>query len=232
MMRLAGVPTRVVTGYQGGYTNTFGDYIVVRQSDAHAWTEVWLEGRGWVRIDPTGAVAPERIETGDSGFNETPGMLAQFGQPLFDAYDFVRRGWNDLVLGFSAARQRNLLQSFGIDSGEWRQLGVVLGVAVVSVMALTFVLLLRAPRRVHDPLRDAWASFVARLVKAGVAKPAFEPALTYAERVAARLPHHAEAVLSLSRRDARRRYARVAADAQDERDLCDALRRFRVRRPG
>ena len=232
MMRMAGVPTRVVTGYQGGYTNAFGDYIVVRQSDAHAWTEVWLDGRGWVRIDPTGAVAPERIASGDSGFNEAPGMLTQFGQPLFDAYDFVRRGWNDLVLGFSAARQRNLLQSVGIDSSEWRELGVVLGIAVVAVMALTFLLLLRTPRQVRDPVRDAWAKFVARLAKAGVTKPPSEPAQTYAARAAALLPHNADAVLSLSRRYVHRRYARVAADAQEEHELCDALRRFRVRRPG
>ena len=64
LMRAAGIPSRVVTGYQGGYWNKFGDYLLVRYSDAHAWSEVWLAGRGWVRIDPTGAVRPERVSLG------------------------------------------------------------------------------------------------------------------------------------------------------------------------
>jgi transglutaminase-like putative cysteine protease len=63
-MRNAGIPARVVGGYQGGERNPVDGYLVVRQSDAHAWAEVWLEGRGWVRVDPTAAVSPARIETG------------------------------------------------------------------------------------------------------------------------------------------------------------------------
>ncbi|MBB5206808.1 transglutaminaseTgpA domain-containing protein [Chiayiivirga flava] len=232
MMRMAGVPARVVTGYQGGYANDFGDYIVVRQSDAHAWTEVWLEGRGWVRIDPTSAVAPERIERGDSGYDQPDSLLGRLGKPLFDAYDFVRRGWNDLVLGFNAARQRSLLQPFGLDAADWPQLGAVLGVAVAAIMALTFVLLLRTPRGPRDPLRDAHARFVARLGRAGVPKLAHEPAQTHAERAAMALPHSADTIRSLSRRYVRRRYARVPEDAAADRALCDDLRRFRVRPSG
>ena len=232
MMRMAGIPARIVTGYQGGYPNDIGDYLVVRQADAHAWTEVWLEGRGWVRIDPTSAVAPQRIERGDSGFDRPEGWLGRVGKPLFDVYDFVRRGWNDVVLGFNAARQRNLLQPFGIDSADWPKLGALLGGAVAVVMTLTFFILLRAPRRVHDPLRDAWAAFVRRLTRAGIAKAAHEPAQGYADRVAAQLPNQADAVLALSGRYVRRRYAAVAASAHDDRELCDALRRFRVHRPG
>ena len=74
LMRAAGVPARVVTGYQGGEMNALGGYMIVRQSDAHAWAEVWLAGRGWVRVDPTGAVAPNRVQEGiyaalsDAGF--------------------------------------------------------------------------------------------------------------------------------------------------------------------
>ncbi len=64
LMRAAGIPARVVTGYQGGYWNKLGDYLLVRNSDAHAWSEVWLAGRGWVRVDPTGAVRPERVSLG------------------------------------------------------------------------------------------------------------------------------------------------------------------------
>ena len=63
-MRAAGIPARIVTGYQGGEFNDVGNYLIVRQSDAHAWTEVWIEDRGWIRVDPTAAVSPSRIESG------------------------------------------------------------------------------------------------------------------------------------------------------------------------
>lgn len=228
MMRMAGVPTRVVTGYQGGYVNTIGDYLVVRQADAHAWTEVWLDGRGWVRIDPTSAVAPERIERGDSNFGQEQGTWARWSQPMFDVYDFVRRNWNDLVLGFNAARQRNLLQPFGIDTADWPRLGMALGVAVAAVMALTFALLLRGPRGPRDPLRDAYTRFTARLARAGVARLPHEPPQSFAERAATALPHSAEALRMLSGRYVRRRYARVDADAAADRQLCRDLRAFRV----
>src|ERR1039457_5975328 len=64
LMRAAGVPARVVTGYQGGDINPVDGYMIVRQSDAHAWAEVWLKGRGWVRFDPTAAASPVRVESG------------------------------------------------------------------------------------------------------------------------------------------------------------------------
>ena len=76
LMRAAGVPARVVTGYAGGYRNPVGDYWIVRNSDAHAWAEVWLAGRGWVRVDPTAAVAPERIY--DTTADRVPGRIGSF----------------------------------------------------------------------------------------------------------------------------------------------------------
>src|SRR5690606_28362985 len=109
LMRAAGIPARVVTGYAGGYRNPIGDYWIVRNSDAHAWAEVWLPARGWVRVDPTAAVAPERIyDTVADLAARSPGGLRAIGT-LLDAGDWLRRGWNDLVLGFDAARQRQLL---------------------------------------------------------------------------------------------------------------------------
>ncbi|HTD28915.1 MAG TPA: DUF3488 and transglutaminase-like domain-containing protein, partial [Xanthomonadaceae bacterium] len=99
LMRASGIPARVVTGYVGGYRNKIGNYWLVRQSDAHAWSEVWLRGRGWTRVDPTAAVAPEHVfrhaadnETGPDGGGTTIAAL-------FDVSDWMRRGWNDFVLG-------------------------------------------------------------------------------------------------------------------------------------
>src|SRR5690606_37454236 len=130
LMRAADIPARMVTGYAGGYRNRFGDYWIVRRMDAHAWAEVWLDGRGWVRVDPTAAVAPERI------FD----TLENRSQPGFDVFgniaaamelaDWMRRGWNGAFLGFDAARQRNLLAPLGI-----HDLGVPKLIVLFSILA-------------------------------------------------------------------------------------------------
>ena len=92
LMRAAGVPARVVTGYAGAYRNPVGGYWLVRKSDAHAWAEIWLPARGWVRVDPTAAVAPERVY--DTLADRRPGRIAGFDGlvPMFDAADWLRRG--------------------------------------------------------------------------------------------------------------------------------------------
>lgn len=229
MMRSAGIPARVVTGYQGGSSNDIGDYWVVRQSDAHAWAEVWLSGRGWVRIDPTSAVAPERIERGTESLSGPESAWGRMSRPLFEAGDWLRRGWNDVVLGFNATRQRGLLQSFGIPDASTSELGIALALGVGIALALTVGLLLRAPSGPRDPLRLAYARFLTRLAKVGASKPAHEGPLAFAERAAALLPEIAEEILALSRRYARRRYSPVQPDARDDAALCDDLRRYRVK---
>jgi hypothetical protein len=110
-MRAAGIPARVVTGYLGGELNALSPHMTVRQSDAHAWAEVWLADRGWVRVDPTGYVAPERIEYGiDRALADTehvPGRLlrtsALLGR-LRDAWDAATFTWTDWVLGYNRDR--------------------------------------------------------------------------------------------------------------------------------
>lgn len=228
MMRFAGVPARIVTGYQGGTRNGLGDYWVVRHSDAHAWTEVWFEGAGWERIDPTAAVAPQRIERGAAGLAGPEPFWTGLGKPLFQAGDWLRRGWNEVVLGFDATRQRHLLQTVGVSDASPIQLGATLGIAVGIALLVTVGLLLRSPRGPHDPLRSAYARLLRRLERAGVPKPPYEGPIAFAERVAALLPEQAEVVLALSRRYAHRRYADVVLDADADAALCDDLRRFRV----
>jgi hypothetical protein len=109
LMRAAGVPARVVTGYQGGERNTFGDYLIVRQSDAHAWAEVWLEGRGWTRVDPTGAVAPNRIQEGLYAAVADPDALpflvrrggaSEWLRQLAMSWDSLNNSWNEWVLAY------------------------------------------------------------------------------------------------------------------------------------
>ena len=227
LMRAAGIPARVVTGYVGGYRNPIGDYWLVRQSDAHAWSEVWLRGSGWTRVDPTAAVAPDRVFLRSADAAGGPGS-GSFGE-LFDVGDWMRRGWNNFVLSFNAARQQSLLSAFGLhdaDSGE-----MVIVFAVVSGVLLVLVVLVQLRDRGQrpDPLLRAWACFTARLGKAHLRKLSHEPALAYARRVSALLPAQRNDVLSLSARFVSARYARPVVDDQARRALIQALRAFRVK---
>ena len=228
MMRMADIPARVVTGYQGAQRNDLGDYWVVRHSDAHAWAEIWLEGRGWVRIDPTSAVSPARIERGRSALSGPESVWGRIGKPLLDASDWLRRNWNDVVLGFDAARQRGLLEQFGLRDAGLRELGLALAIGVGLALAITLGLLLRGPHGPRDPLRRAYAHFLSRLARAGVQKAAHEGPLAFAQRAAAALPPLADEVQTLSQRYARRRYAADVPDTNADAVLRDDLRRFRV----
>ena len=139
VMRAAGVPARVVLGYQGGELNPIGGYMLVRQSDAHAWSEIWVDERGWVRMDPTAAVAPERIERGligSVGANEpVPGRLRQQSEVWFQvslAWDAANDFWNERIVRFSAAGQMELLERLGVDDPDWRALGLAMAASLAA----------------------------------------------------------------------------------------------------
>ena len=234
-MRSAGVPTRVVTGYVGGHYNAIGDYWLLKHKDAHAWNEVWLEGEGWVRIDPTAAIAPESIldtlddlqarqEADAGGFTGASRMLL----PVFDGADFLRRQWNQLVLGFNAERQKDLLGPLGIKDADAWQLVVAFAVGSTLALLLTLWFLLHEHRDRSDPLVLAWRAFAARLRRAGIDKRPEEPPLSFGLRSAGLLPAQAGQLLSLSSRYADWRYAGVALTDEERRGLANELREFRV----
>ena len=227
LMRAAGIPARVVTGYVGGYRNKIGDYWLVRQSDAHAWSEVWLRGRGWTRVDPTAAVAPERVFKRAAEDNTSSTGGTGIGN-LFDVGDWMRRGWNDLVLGFNAASQRSLLSSLGLSNADSGDLAAAFGVATGLLLTIVglFQLRNRGPRA--DPLLLAWNGFTRRLARSHLAKLPHEPALAFARRVGALLPAQRDDVLSLSQRFVDARYSRSGLDESTLRTLIRALRSFRI----
>lgn len=200
LMRAAGVPARVVTGYQGGEVNPVGNYLIVRQSDAHAWVEVWLEGRGWVRIDPTAAVAPQRIESGISSVPaaEALPVLARRDfsllRKLYLNWDALNNGWNQWVLGYNQQRQMELLSRLAGSQLSWQNLTVALIALVSAVLLAIAFFLLREQRGKVDPLQKLYAEFLRKLEKAGLKRHRHEGPQDFGRRAAHRLPGQAHAI--------------------------------------
>ncbi|MDY0021303.1 transglutaminase TgpA family protein [Arenimonas caeni] len=230
LMRAAGIPSRVVIGYAGGYRNPYADYWVVRRMDAHAWTEVWLEGRGWTRVDPTAAVAPIRILDTVEDRQRAESLLPEAFTPVRDLADWARRGWNDLVLAFDADRQARLFRPLGVDQASAGQLGLAFAIGAGTVMLLTLWYLMRGQPASRDPLVAAWFVFTKRMRRAGLGKPAWEPPLAYGRRLSEALPAQSEALESLSRRYAAGRYAPDGLSGDELGRLVADLRAFRPTR--
>jgi transglutaminase-like putative cysteine protease len=232
-MRSAGIPARVVTGYAGGRRNDIGNYWLVYRKDAHAWAEVWIEGRGWLRVDPTAAVAPDNIldTLEDRQLQQQGAFAAQFLAPAFDAGDFLRKRWNDLVLGFNAAKQKSLLRPIGLKEADAGQLVVAFAIGALLALALTLWLLLRQHVDESDPMVLAWRRFARRLGNAtGLVRAPHEPPLTYAARIAQAVPAAAAPVLALSHRYVAWRYGGRALPRAEHDQLVRRLREYRLPR--
>jgi transglutaminase-like putative cysteine protease len=221
-MRAAGIPARVVTGYQGGEVNPVDGWLVVRQYDAHAWTEVWLAGRGWLRVDPTAISAPTRID-----MNLAAAVPAGDPLPLFMRVDLpwlrdirfrweaVANTWNQWVLGYNPDRQRELLRRLGMPQPDWQNmtaaLAVLSGLALLALTAWT----LRQRRR-RDPALALWEKLSKRLGRRGLARQPAEGPLDYAQRVSTVLPLVADDMHAIARLSARLRYGTGTATLLDE----------------
>jgi len=228
LMRATGIPARVVTGYAGGYRNPFGGYWLVKRSDAHAWAEVWLSGRGWVRVDPTAAVAPDRIYDTLADRSGGGGLLGGLGArfaPVFDAGDWLRRGWNDYMLGFNALRQQQLLKPLGIDRLDDGML-IALFAAVGGVALGWMLWLTTRSEREPDPLLRAWHRLGRRYDRLGLGRATHESAGDWATRVVDERPQSFP-LHALSQRFADWRYAVGTHDRQDLSRLLRDLHRHR-----
>ncbi|MGH8028504.1 MAG: transglutaminase TgpA family protein, partial [Arenimonas sp.] len=232
-MRSAGIPARVVTGYAGGHRNDIGDYWVVYRKDAHAWAEVWIEGQGWRRVDPTAAVAPENIldTLEDRQLQQQEGFASQFLSPALDTGDFLRKTWNDLVLGFNSARQKTLLRPIGLEEADAGQLVIAFAIGAVLALALTLWLLLRQHVDESEPMVLAWRRFARHLGNGtGLARASHEPPLAYAGRIAQAVPTAAGPVLALSHRYVAWRYGGRVLPRAEHDQLVRRLREFRLPR--
>jgi transglutaminase-like putative cysteine protease len=188
MMRSVGIPARVVLGYQGGEINPMGWHLIVRQSDAHAWTEVWLDGLGWRRIDPTAAVAPERIDIGASdaafdGVGQSWGLTApsRLVHQLKLTWDAMNAKWNEWILGYGPETQNSFMKWLGMDDPSWRKMMLTLVGLVIGLILLISLLLML---RYRPPQKDEAARLYRRFVrKTGLTPRTGETAHAFAQRV-------------------------------------------------
>jgi transglutaminase-like putative cysteine protease len=195
LMRAAGVPARVVVGYQGGESNPVDGYLTVRQSDAHAWAEVWIAGRGWLRVDPTAQVAPERVQRGLA--HAVPprppfgiGALSTFGNfgmgrdswlgKLRFQWSAMNNGWNQWVLNYSPTRQQNFLEGLSDAFWHWGTAAAAGAVALLLLLAHR----LRS-RRQEDPVDALYSALCLQLARRGLPRAADEGPNAYAQRLAA-----------------------------------------------
>ena len=237
LLRMAGIPARVVGGYQGGEFNKVGRFLEIRQADAHAWAEVWLKDKGWVRFDPTAAVAPDRIERGVNVDLQIASGAVNFGsivdggaalswlkrsRQLWQSIDY---NWQRWVINYNVLNQKQLLQSLGIDDiaslVKW-WLGSLLGILLPLIWWL-----LKAKIAVTDQAVMYYQRFTRKLARAGIEIQSGEGAQDFSARAVEQRPDLAEPIRQITALFMRLRY-QASAETADLPALKKAIARFKV----
>lgn len=231
-LRAAGIPARIVTGYQGGDMNEAGGlrYMIVRQSDAHAWAEAWVDGE-WSRYDPTAYVAPARIQRG-LGAALARGERIPFLARLEPSWlrtarlelDALNYSWNRWVVGFNAERQRSLWTDAGLgDAQLWKFVAILTLATTLAAGSLALMLLLRRPKR--EPIVAQWEALCRKLARAGLPRRANEGPLAYGERAAQRWPVYARYLRAATRAYCVLRYGVSRHGEEGEEDAWSQFKR-------
>lgn len=246
LMRAAGIPARVVIGYQGGVYNATGNYVIVRQADAHAWAEVWTSSLGWTRVDPTAAIAPSRVELGIDAvrrlsaqglpLNELGAQALQraIQLPWIEAawlrsrlvWDYVNLSWYLWVSDYDLERQSKLLERLGLTSGT-----VTLFVMVGLQLLLLYALFRWRARQPRDPIQRTYDDYCRRLARIGITRARHEGPLAFSVRVIRQRPDLASSVDRISRMYMTIRYGSTA-DKSSLAEFVGAVRAFRPSRDG
>lgn len=216
LLRIAKIPARVVGGYQGGEINKVGGFMEVRQADAHAWAEAWLENKGWVRFDPTAAIAPERVERGVNVDLQIASGAVNFGPVIGDsaALSWLKRSrqlwqsidynWQRWVINYNGANQMQFLQALGVDGiaalAKW-----LLGSLLLVTLPLAWWLLKNPAKTADKPLL-VYRRFCGKLANAGVVIRQGEGAKDFAERAKKQLPESAARIEQITALFIRLRY--------------------------
>lgn len=238
LMRIAGIPSRVVLGYLGGEPNRIRDYYMVWQSDAHAWTEVLIEGRGWVRVDPTAALAPDRIDNrsaeqliGNASsvrFDlRSDGWMARSLKQLRDLGDSIESVWQDWIIDYGEGNQNALLSRLGLDEYGESALAVLMLASVGTILAVLVGGMIREGRRL-DPVEESYGLFCRKLEKVGLKRGLSEGPEDFYGRVRAARPDLAQSVREIVAVYLVLRYSSEATP-EGAQKLRSLARRFRPR---
>lgn len=247
LMRAAKIPTRIVTGYMGGKYNKVGKYLLVRQSEAHAWCEVRLEGKGWQRVDPTASVSPERIEYGLDISNSVSSMDAadesgrsdavrralkqNFFKQVFETleqyWDTINNKWNLWIMSYDLYRQRSFLKGIGIRDRGWLTLIVIIGL-VLTFLFFSISYLLRRKSSLSHPLLELYRQFCHKLGRAGVTRFSWEGPLDFEKRALEAFPHRREEIKQVTGLFIKLRYGKLAVDDQTLKQLKKHIYKLKV----
>jgi transglutaminase-like putative cysteine protease len=234
LMRVANIPARVVTGYQGGEFNKLGNFLEIRQADAHAWAEVWISGRGWIRIDPTAAIAPERIEQETVMQQSTEGLIS-FSNQTSIAMQWLKNTrqlwrnvdyqWQRWVINYNSANQLKLLSSWGIaDIKQMLHWLLFIGGAIAALLTAA---LLYQQHKTIDPILACYNRFTAKLAKVGLIKASHEGAKDFAARAVLVLPEKSASIEQITQLFIELRYGRHANN-DSVKQLQQLIRNFKV----
>jgi hypothetical protein len=239
-MRAAGIPARVVTGYQGGEFNTLGDYLIVRQSDAHAWSEVWITGKGWTRVDPTAVIPPEHVRYQEHLQRFRPSVakttvdlswLSAAWHNVKLGWDNVNHFWNMWIIGYNNKKQNSFMSWLGLGDFGWQGLAIVLFSGLFVLVLLVAFHLLYRNQHAGDPVQKSYLRFCRKLERIGVRKSHNEGAAHFAQRVISQRPELSAPVTAITRLYNTIRYAEHDADdKQAEHELREAVNGFHPQR--
>ena len=238
LMRVAHIPARVVTGYQGGELNKVGDFLEVRQADAHAWAEVWLDQRGWVRIDPTAAIAPERIDQPINVEQALPNgaisylpannavqnnvNLVQQSVQLWKSVDYTWQRW---IINYDNQHQASFLSNFGMANLKGMMNGLSVGIIIVALLMGAWVL--RQPPDKVSPVLRSYQRYCKKLRKYHLLKASNEGVKEFGERVMITLPAQTDTVEQITHLFIKLHYGKDATD-EDLKRLKRLVAEFRV----
>ncbi|WP_455217352.1 transglutaminase TgpA family protein [Kaarinaea lacus] len=237
MMRASGIPARVVTGYQGGESNPLSDYFIVRQSDAHAWAEVWMENDGWIRIDPTSVIPSSRVENPQDLQRiapdlaiSPPGWAANIFRKLGYGWDNLNHFWNQWVLNYNNQRQKSFLSRFmswfGFDGIDWRGMVVILSIGMLTVFSFIALQLFKREYHRKDPVVSAYQKFCRKLAHQGLVRNPAEGPADFARRAIKHYPKLGPAITHITNLYQRMRYTKHPPSGGLQ-QLQVAVRRFR-----
>ncbi len=245
LMRMAGVPARMVAGYHGGEANPFTNYLIVRQADAHAWTELWIEGEGWVRYDPVDFINPLRVDADTplaarrpANGNDTERIRSETNGPAFlqklfrgarFGWDAVNFQWNLHIVSYDQASQRDFYRTLGIDTiFSWRLLVILLG-GLLTVRGVVYAFVRQKPEKQERSL-VLYRQFCRLLAKHGLERMPNEGPRDFAQRAVEVFPAEAARVSELFGLFIGWRYGRGASAAEIAGRLRELKRRLRGRK--